>query len=147
SESSELNFSLSHDTSESELSVFSPTTDPPNTRGHSSGSPLFNGRRSPGAQENVPEESDVGNLSSREDGHGLEEKSLVVERGGGGDGGRGSRSVGGQEAEVCGPPPPPSDSLESLIVMSLYLHRVKGLVLALLVDPDFLNNKASMEEV
>lgn len=31
--------------------------------------------------------------------------------------------------------------------MSLYLHRVKGLVLALLVDPDFLNNKASMEEV
>ncbi|XP_024909203.1 BLOC-3 complex member HPS4 [Cynoglossus semilaevis] len=137
SESSELNFSLSHDTSESELSVFSPTTDPPNTRGHSSGSPLFNGRRSPGARENLPEESNVGNLSSREDGRGLEEKSPVVE------------GVGGQEAEVCGPPPPPSssDSPESLICMSLYLHRVKGLVLALLVDPDFLNNKASMEEV
>lgn len=73
----------------------------------------------------------------------------MVEGGGGGDGGGGSRNVGGQEAEVCGPPPPPSssDSPESLICMSLYLHRVKGLVLALLVDPDFLNNKASMEEV
>lgn len=34
-----------------------------------------------------------------------------------------------------------------LIPMSLYLHRVKGLVLALLVEPHFLDDPASMEEV
>lgn len=34
-----------------------------------------------------------------------------------------------------------------LIPMTLYLHRVKGLVLALVVEPDFLNDSASMEEV
>ncbi len=34
-----------------------------------------------------------------------------------------------------------------LIPMSLYLHRVKGLVLALLVEPHFLSDTASMEEV
>lgn len=34
-----------------------------------------------------------------------------------------------------------------LIPMMLYLHRVKGLVLALLVEPRFLNDSTSMEEV
>ncbi|XP_011613776.2 BLOC-3 complex member HPS4 isoform X1 [Takifugu rubripes] len=34
-----------------------------------------------------------------------------------------------------------------LIPMMLYLHRVKGLVLALLVEPHFLNDSTSMEEV
>ncbi|XP_061763186.1 Hermansky-Pudlak syndrome 4 protein isoform X2 [Nerophis ophidion] len=34
-----------------------------------------------------------------------------------------------------------------LIPMTLYLHRVKGLVLALLVEPHFLCDKAAMEEV
>lgn len=34
-----------------------------------------------------------------------------------------------------------------LIPMLLYLHRVKGLVLALLVEPHFLNDSTSMEEV
>ncbi|XP_073323266.1 BLOC-3 complex member HPS4 isoform X2 [Pagrus major] len=50
-------------------------------------------------------------------------------------------------------PPPPhcgafDDPEESpLIPMTLYLHRVKGLVLALLVEPHFLSDTASMEEV
>lgn len=35
----------------------------------------------------------------------------------------------------------------ALIPMTLYLHRVKGLVLALLVEPHFLSDTASMEEV
>lgn len=39
----------------------------------------------------------------------------------------------------------PEDS--PLIPMTLYLHRVKGLVLALLVEPHFLSDTASMEEV
>ncbi|XP_047447481.1 Hermansky-Pudlak syndrome 4 protein [Mugil cephalus] len=34
-----------------------------------------------------------------------------------------------------------------LIPMTLYMHRVKGLVLALLVEPHFLSDTASMEEV
>lgn len=49
-------------------------------------------------------------------------------------------------------PPPCSGAFDSpdecpLIPMTLYLHRVKGLVLALLVEPHFLSDTASMEEV
>lgn len=44
--------------------------------------------------------------------------------------------------------PPPLSSEESLLIpMTLYMHRVKGLVLALLVEPHFTSDAASMEEV
>lgn len=69
------------------------------------------------------------------------------EAGGGGGGG----SAQGQQAESREPPPCSDafDQLEEspLIPMTLYLHRVKGLVLALLVEPHFLSDTASMEEV
>lgn len=49
-------------------------------------------------------------------------------------------------------PPPHSGAFDgpeesTLIPMTLYLHRVKGLVLALLVEPHFLSDTASTEEV
>lgn len=59
--------------------------------------------------------------------------------------------VGERGAEVGDPPPcfgafdNPEES--PLIPMTLYMHRVKGLVLALLVEPHFLSDTASMEEV
>lgn len=40
-----------------------------------------------------------------------------------------------------------SNEQSSLIAMTLYVHRVNSLVLALLVEPHFLNDTASIEEV
>ncbi|MEQ2200900.1 hypothetical protein XENOCAPTIV_004568, partial [Xenoophorus captivus] len=59
--------------------------------------------------------------------------------------------AGGHKAETKRPPPVSCafDSLEEspLIPMMLYMHRVSSLVLALLVEPRFMSDTASMEEV
>ncbi|KAM3867684.1 BLOC-3 complex member HPS4 [Diretmus argenteus] len=66
-------------------------------------------------------------------------------------GGSGGGSIGGQQAEMgeLSPCSSLSDSpAESpLVPMTLYQHRVKGLVLALLVEPHFQSDTAAMEEV
>lgn len=64
---------------------------------------------------------------------------------------RGAESCDRKVLEEAGPPLVAGafDSPEEspLIPMTLYLHRVTGLVLVLLVEPHFLSDTASMEEV
>lgn len=62
-----------------------------------------------------------------------------------GDGGL--RRGSGHMLPHSGSEVPDSQSGDSLVPMTLYLHRVKGLVLALLVETHFLNDSDSMEEV
>uniref|UniRef100_A0A673YKS6 HPS4 biogenesis of lysosomal organelles complex 3 subunit 2 n=1 Tax=Salmo trutta TaxID=8032 RepID=A0A673YKS6_SALTR len=64
----------------------------------------------------------------------------------------GQGSKGLLQADTCDVPPyspsPGENSTEApLLPMSLYQHRVRGLVLALLVEPDFHSNTAATEEV
>ncbi|XP_058491806.1 Hermansky-Pudlak syndrome 4 protein isoform X2 [Solea solea] len=171
--------SLSRSMSESDNSVFSPTSsqstanplDPP----PQSPEPSFsNGQHCPEAEEETFEESYYQSFHSSRDGDVQErdEDNSLLSGGGGGRRGHaacgtefdfrafesescsdemseGERGVGcgsaqGHAAELRNPPPPEESPL---IPMTLYLHRVKGLVLALLVDPHFLNDKASTEEV
>ncbi|XP_040051385.2 BLOC-3 complex member HPS4 isoform X2 [Gasterosteus aculeatus] len=139
--------------------------------------PFSNGEPSPEAEEEVPEESNYESFHSNGDGvsqmHNEAGGSLFGEdsrlNGGGGDGDAASGPVfdfrGAEEShdhvfeEVSGggcgnvqgrgaesPDPARSDD-SPLIPMTLYLHRVKGLVLALLVEPCFLSDTDSMEEV
>lgn len=58
-------------------------------------------------------------------------------------------SASGHKAGKSNPPPHLSDTLveNPLIPMTLYMHRVNGLVLALLVKPHFMSDATSMEEV
>lgn len=119
------------------------------------------GRGSPEHQEgviSVPEENQCFN-GDREDGDttcgaafdsqtpecGTKHEKMALEEA--------SREEGPQEQRPeMSSPSTHSESLgnpeeSSLIPMMLYLHRVKGLVLALLAEPRFLSNTASMEEV
>ncbi|XP_061586385.1 BLOC-3 complex member HPS4-like [Cololabis saira] len=67
-----------------------------------------------------------------------------------GDSGVCCGSTKGPAAELRHPPPVSCvfDSLDGpLVPMTLYIHRVNGLVLALLVEPHFMSDTASVEEV
>ncbi|XP_017270004.1 Hermansky-Pudlak syndrome 4 protein [Kryptolebias marmoratus] len=81
--------------------------------------------------------ADSGNEHSRDD------------RKAAGDSGVCCRKAKGHRAGTRHPPPLTFDSLEEspLIPMTLYMHRVNGLVLALLVEPRLTSDSASMEEV
>uniref|UniRef100_A0A8C6UM59 HPS4 biogenesis of lysosomal organelles complex 3 subunit 2 n=1 Tax=Neogobius melanostomus TaxID=47308 RepID=A0A8C6UM59_9GOBI len=59
----------------------------------------------------------------------------------------GLRRGSGHMFSPSGSGAPDSQHHDSLVPMTLYLHRVKGLVLALLVETHFLNDSDSMEEV
>lgn len=159
--------------SESDDSLFSPASSqsadslnpsPPTLR-----RPLSNGRNSYETEQEVQEESCRAHFQNKEDevrqtGQG---ESAVFEAGssvnGDGDAARGNerardkvvgesgacRKAEGHKTETRHPPPLTFDGLEEspLIPMTLYMHRVNGLVLALLVQPRFTSDSESMKEV
>ncbi|XP_059192518.1 Hermansky-Pudlak syndrome 4 protein isoform X2 [Centropristis striata] len=159
----------------SDSPVFSP--DPSQSSANPLETPFSNGKHSSEGEEEALEESYYHSFHSNGGGgspiHNEEDSSVCGENSrlngvGGGDAACGTvfgnshdekvweeSSRSGcervQEAERADPPPCSSafeDPEESpLIPMTLYLHRVKGLVLALLVEPHFLSDTASMEEV
>ncbi|XP_031705339.1 BLOC-3 complex member HPS4 isoform X1 [Anarrhichthys ocellatus] len=141
----------------SDSAMFSPdpsqsSADPPPQQLES---PFSNGKHSPIAEEEVQEESYYHSFHSSGDGVGPmhnegdgslcgENSHNVLEEV------SGCGNVQGHEPEI--PDLPRSGAFDSqeecpLIPMTLYLHRVKGLVLALLVEPHFLSDTDSMEEV
>ncbi|XP_026178198.1 BLOC-3 complex member HPS4 [Mastacembelus armatus] len=65
-----------------------------------------------------------------------------------GESGAGNETTQDHRTDRDPPPPCPDNTDESpLVPITLYQHRVKGLVLALLVEPHFLSDTPSMEEV
>ncbi|XP_071374915.1 BLOC-3 complex member HPS4 isoform X1 [Centroberyx affinis] len=148
----------------SDDSVFSPSPSqsaagPLSPPPQSLGSPFPNGKISREVEDESLEESfyhsfhsnggGSSQIHTEGDGSVLEEMSRLGGPAAGGEkpgdktaAGGGSGSIGGQQAEMGDLP-----AENPLIPMTLYQHRVKGLVLALLVEPHFQSDTAAMEEV
>lgn len=169
--------SFSPHMSGSEDSVFSPApsqsaADSPTPSPFSPIHPFSNGGNSPETAEGTLDESHYSGFYSSADGasqkHSAGDSSAFEEslrpngtvcgnepfrddKTGAGEGGVGCRKAKGQEAETRRPPSSSCafDSAEEspLIPMTLYTHRVNSLVLALMVEPRFTSDTASMEEV
>ncbi|XP_037537129.1 Hermansky-Pudlak syndrome 4 protein [Nematolebias whitei] len=169
--------SFSPHMSESDDSLFSPASSQSanslNPSPHTLRRPFSNGRNSYETEQEVQEESCHPHFQNKEDevsqtdGQGA--SSVFVEdprvNGGAGDGdaacgnARARDKVVGEsgacrkaeshKTETRHPPPLTFDGLEesALIPMTLYMHRVNGLVLALLVEPRFTSDSDSMKEV
>lgn len=146
--------------SSSDHSVFSPVPSQGPADPQSTEPPFLNGKHEAEEEESFYHsfQSNAGGDSETQnegDAAALEENPHL--NGGGGDSAcgtvfdsRGAESRDREALEEAGRCPPlvfdiPEES--PLIPMTLYLHRVKGLVLALLVEPHFSRDTDSMEEV
>ncbi|XP_013871032.1 BLOC-3 complex member HPS4 [Austrofundulus limnaeus] len=161
--------------SESHDSLFSPASsqsaESANPSPRSARTPLSNGRDSGEAEEEVQEGSYRGSFQNEEDEGSHGDSSVFTETHRvNGDGGAACGADGdhrgadsekklagdpgvccrkGLKAETRHPPPLTFDGLEEspLVPMTLYMYRVNGLVLALLVEPPFTSDTNSMKEV